>query len=374
MPLNSLSKHTVIHCGDPETEIWRTLRLLATPSYATSSLLGVHGEHLGRRLLADKAADFARAVQQAREYFQASESVTSATAPVLCYYGMLSLATGLAIFRERSLTLRAVPRGHGLEACDLPACRDILDSSCCLTQRGLFPLLARQGLPDWVTITAHQSTGRLQLPLPPTSHALGLHHGSAWASTGHRLRFTLRALVARLPDLSAELWTHPGIGFWPVSCALSLHRVADSDVVSAQVRLSADEPTRLAEAAAVVERESPQFAVTSEGSGYREYETEALADPLQGPLPCFRDSTGGQTYLVYTTDPAVPETAEILDWLGAGFLLASLARYCPQVWLGKPAAAPETMLVVETFIRMCRRRFPHLVLNALYERYFRFVS
>jgi len=375
--VTQLTEHIDIHCESPEIEVWRYLDLLATPSGTESALRQVYGDGLGHKLLSDKVGDFAKCVRQAKEYFHALQHVTMATAPVLCYYGMLSLATSLAVFSERNLTLRGVPRAHGLCARGLDLCRDILDAACVSTKSGIFPLLARQGIPDWCTVTevavADDPMTPQALIQPPVRRALSRTFTDSWASSVTLPHFTLREVVSRLPDLDQEVRAHPEAQRGLLYCDVLVRRQEGTQLASAMISVSSDDPVQLEALSRMMAEDYPDFPKTEASSERRLYQTGAVADPLAEPLPCIRDSTDGETYIVVPNDRSIPLMPEVLDWMIGAFLLASLARYFPQIWLGRPGARPETILLSERFVRIARRRFPNLVLNSIYGRSLRFL-
>ena len=365
--------HTV-RCEQPESEVWRHLGLLATPSYAAAAPRQLFKDSLGNRLIADKLDGFAKCILQAREYFEASRSVTIATAPTLCYYGRVSLCAAVAIFRGRDVTLRSLPKSHGLTTDDLASCRDVLDAACRVDSSGVFPLIGALGLPEYCTYERWLPPSDQYIPVGPAHFAVALHRENSWLTRAADTKLVLRDLLSRLPDIGFEAWTHPGIRLSALACTVSLERMDERPVTSARFRIHCDDAEQADRLLEMMRASYPAWHHVAGEGGIHEFRTGDVPDPFAEPCPPLRDSTSGDTFVVLPGIQGTPVMPELLDWLAAGFITGSLTRYYPQVWLGRSRLKPETGLLTERFARTAPRRFPNLVLNLLYGRLFRFTS
>jgi len=363
-----------VRCEHPEAEVWRHLGLLATPSYAETALRKLFKDSLGSRLMADKLDGFAKCMLQAREYFYASRSVTAATAPTLCYYGMVSLCAAVAIFKSRDLTLRSTPKAHGLTPEDLTPCTNVLDAACRVDSSGMFPLIGTLNVADYCTYERWLPVSDDYIPVGPAHFAVAVRHGDSRVTEVTAKRLVLSDLLSRLPDIGFEAWTHPETSLAVLDCTVSVERMNDREVTSARLRASCEDSGQVERLTQMMSTSYPSWQQAAVGQEVYEYEIKNVANPFADPCPPLRDSVSGKTFIALPGSRGTPVMPEMCDWLGAGFLTGTLARYYPQVWLGKPRARPETALLTERFLEAAPRRFPNLVLNALYGRLFRFIT
>lgn len=148
-----LREPRIVRCDNPEGELWRYVRWVFSPAFMRRAVQDVHKDTLRPQLVEDKVNDCARCVEQAGEYFTASATASPATSPVLSYYGMLSLAAALGIVANRDLTLRSMPRGHGLLTKNMQNWSGVLDAECRPTGSGLFSVVAAKDLTEWCAVS-----------------------------------------------------------------------------------------------------------------------------------------------------------------------------------------------------------------------------
>ena len=74
-----------------------------------------NGEKLTDDFAGQKALDIQYCLRQAKDYFSSSKSATLLIKPTLIYYGIISLAAALIIFKKRDKSLHSLREGHGLK-------------------------------------------------------------------------------------------------------------------------------------------------------------------------------------------------------------------------------------------------------------------
>jgi hypothetical protein len=124
----------------PYAAMWTHLRFLSHERNARRLLQNDLGASRiltsNPELLEAKATQLSYCIVQAYEYYQAAESVTINTSPLLYFYGMLSLAKGLIVAHHPSKLLNDV-KYHGLHH-DKAARASTLDEQVAILAGGVF--------------------------------------------------------------------------------------------------------------------------------------------------------------------------------------------------------------------------------------------
>lgn len=91
-------------------DIWNYVSRLESYDYAAR----VHEEFHGSPADHSKIGQINAAFSQGRMYFESAESAALGVKPLLLYYGAMSLATGLVLFKNQSLREESFKPSHGL--------------------------------------------------------------------------------------------------------------------------------------------------------------------------------------------------------------------------------------------------------------------
>jgi YaaC-like Protein len=103
----------------PRQEIWNQFRYLESPTNLYDLLTGTiqseRSEHWEKgEVTKERAYDIAACIRQADEYYQAAETVSLATQPLLQYYGALALAKACILANDQQAQLSNLSY-HGLQ-------------------------------------------------------------------------------------------------------------------------------------------------------------------------------------------------------------------------------------------------------------------
>lgn len=335
----------------PIAEIWNQLRYLRYPANASRLLSGKIASK--RDLLwpesddlEKKAREVAACIQQADEYFSASETVGLATRPLLQFYGAQSLAKAIIVANNRDADL-AQFRSHGLStrpnSGDAEEKRDLqqytddpsrwcIDSEYAVPRKeGVFPRLAT-------------TAGDLVSPGPRV--------------------LRLRELFRCLPDLAQLYVRHYGE---PSHCFRLYGSPEFDDEGRYEVYFS--ESVDMAGILSVL----PQFGAGYETVSRHDHPGFRSVTPQPTP-PAFcvveRGTVAGQ-YLVLPHPSGVRNPLTII--YASLFILSMVVRYKPSFWMSvMESDETGSVSIVEAFCNSAKRRFPSDVLNQLWNERFTF--
>ncbi len=137
---------------DSRKDAWKVLSLLSSAHNVQKLLCGETWSERSPWSRTDeriqqKAAQIAACVLHAREYFQASETVTLNTSPLLLYYGALSLAKAVILSNDLNSSLTSF-KHHGLSLVFSSVCENSSDvsideASAKVKRGGVFRLLCK---------------------------------------------------------------------------------------------------------------------------------------------------------------------------------------------------------------------------------------
>ena len=112
------TQSSVLRYNDLEKQVWREIFTLADTRIIKEKLKlnsKTRGEALTDDFATQKAKDIQYCIRQAKEYFFSSKSATLVIKPTLIYYGLISLAAALVIFKIRDKSLNSLKESHGLK-------------------------------------------------------------------------------------------------------------------------------------------------------------------------------------------------------------------------------------------------------------------
>ena len=99
--------------GGANRAFWDYVSPFESYDYVSRWYAKVHGEKADIAKVREINAAFA----QGRMYFENARAASMGVKPVLLYYGVLSLCTGLVLCRDREKTERTLAHLHGLSRC-----------------------------------------------------------------------------------------------------------------------------------------------------------------------------------------------------------------------------------------------------------------
>lgn len=97
---------------DTEEEKWRYLSLFSQEKFAREKISDLH-PNLATKKLNEISLRISACIHHAKEYYEASKSVSMLTKPLLLYYGMYSLAKALIYSRDPQINFDSL-KHHGL--------------------------------------------------------------------------------------------------------------------------------------------------------------------------------------------------------------------------------------------------------------------
>jgi len=109
---------SVLHYADLEKQIWREIFTLTDLRIIKEKLKAdakIQNQSLSDSFATQKAKDIQYCIRQAYDYFSSSKSATIVIKPTLIYYGLISLATALIIYKYRDKSLHSMKEAHGLK-------------------------------------------------------------------------------------------------------------------------------------------------------------------------------------------------------------------------------------------------------------------
>jgi len=114
---NSIKDYREIITENPYKEMWNHLNYFADADYVDKKVRERFELKDGKHVNCTKkrAKSIAYSMQQAHNYFRASQEVDLSVKPVLIYYGMVSLANVIFLYNLDSLKSPKIERDHGLE-------------------------------------------------------------------------------------------------------------------------------------------------------------------------------------------------------------------------------------------------------------------
>lgn len=111
-------KSSKLRYADLEKQIWREIYLMMDYRLLKDQLkkqAKESGDKLSDDYASQKVKDIQYCLKQSNDYFTSSKSATLVIKPTLIYYGIVSLAAALIIFKKRDKALNSMREAHGLK-------------------------------------------------------------------------------------------------------------------------------------------------------------------------------------------------------------------------------------------------------------------
>jgi len=244
-----------------------------------------------------------------------------------------------------------------------------------MTADGVFVQFSHLTNRDWFTFDKANLTPVLNLATSLGRYAAANLYDADWIAAQPPPTFVLRNLIQRIPDIYFETWAHPNMAARVAPCSVRLEeRKANHDAPGTSVAtLHVDlDPSSSSELLDMMKDNFPSWDLVDASDSTADFRRVDAEDALSGDGPPLRDATTGRTFLLLATAESAPSMPEMCELFVLAYLMGNLARYYPQVWMGRMRRRPETALIVERCLAVLRRRYPQLFLNAIYGRPFHF--
>jgi YaaC-like Protein len=331
----------------PYSTMWAHLRLLSHEQNARRLLQNNMGGARTRPtvqsiLLDQKAAQLSYCVLQAYEYYQAAESVTINTSPLLYFYGMLSLAKATIIANDPDKLLDDI-RFHGLQH-DKARRTNTVEDQVAILNGGVFddfinvvagfrfPRGATFGFKVVLSISPELSN-MYERYYPEKARCMYLYNIETLSKDPYKLRVrpqvrTKEEAYARIPELANDFDAEAG--------------VHDGQAISL-----ISKPTL---------RQPPEY--------FRAYAPVVGGRYIVGSLPFILDGARDTCYL----------SPPVSDYISM-YILSDCVRYQQELW-GSVVQGKKTGVLgmIDLLIAVSKRRFPNLILDQLYGETFEYGS
>lgn len=383
-----------IHAENPLVEIWQRLRLFADPNANVERIKRDldPAANPGDRNIRKQAEQIGYCIRQAEEYFHAAAHVRLPTRPLLLYYGASSLGQALVLLKKDGkhsidfLRKQKRHNHHGLEVVGEPKAHNYLAGP-----KSFFDSITAQPFTKFCrTGSDGREQGGAERREPWGAFALFYGALSApcfviprtttvgsYTLTDHCVRRTAEIqpyerLAARkiavseifgsLPDLKGHLpW--PG-DLCNGSQKLVAHKSGVADPIEPRVDqffLAGVRGDQRDQIVGYYQKNMPGLQQRLVGDGVLMFEYRHVPGSPLAFFPDMVDDVGGRLY--YVTNPAgyIVEPAAMYIAL---FSFGMLARYYPDVWM-RIESDPRATALVNTFLGIVQRKFPHLMLDQM---------
>src|SRR5690554_204405 len=328
----------IIYTTDFEKEIWSLLGLFESIKYVME-IITVRFPSMDESEIKSRATHIGYCVRQAREYFSSAKTVSLLTSPLLLSYGMLNLAKSLVIMRlPEEVDFKRLFAKHGVSV-DFSVLDDsVLNTKIDFQNYGVYPSLAK-------VLNEPSYSGNSVL---------------------------LDQLLSQIPDLrdiySLVYKKSPNVlpvkaidyGYCPEEYEVLEEIFTDEFVekLSTSLEILGDKG----------------HCIDSFGRGFSIRKTLAAQKTLQ-ELGLLIKAISGKEYL--RVIPVLDETPLFLGDITLNYLVVfcygMLARYQAINWgqYTDPNVSLEAEVIGRS-LQICRHRFLHAIINALFDREFEF--
>jgi len=316
----------IIRTDNPVGEIWSMLSYFESEYNAKKYLKEKSGSSIEN--LTEAANDLAFTMRAAKEYYEAAESVTILTHPLLLFYGMTALSKALFIATHMK---RSPSRSHGLQE-----------------------VAGWSGAFSEFSVKIHKDGTFPQF------------HGCFDKETLEDAEFSLKELFSLIPEVKVCFETV----YDEKSRALRIMRVRYGiNIVDSELQRYVDLDSLINQIPKIHERYSKE---------YQKFEDRIhLWCVNHEAEDCTIRAISGEEYLVlplkkHTKNITLPEMSN--HYLTA-YLLGMLSRYHLKEW-GEIIKGEESgeIYMIQKFLEITKRKFPNLILNEFRDRDFVFIS
>jgi len=320
------TRSSILRYSDLEKQVWREIHTLSDLRIIKERLkkqAKLDGAALSDAFATQKAKDIQYCIKQAKDYFVSSKSATLVIKPTLIYYGIISLAAALIIYKNRDKSLNSMKEAHGLKdkypdslqnAYSGSVTRnEILKISAEFQPSGTFIELKNMNLSEFFTMPIKHNNAA-------DSSKDYLQKLNFSSDNPNLINVDLLTLFQNIPEIFKEIklslnkdsFTYPGeavISNDSIICRFSNELCTTEDL---KQKFSFIENATLLESNNFYFFQLPRATYTS-------------ATPLTK-----RDIIGNQFLISDINNPFV--SGDFLTYYITFFILGSLARYKPALW------------------------------------------
>ncbi|MDB5502630.1 MAG: hypothetical protein JWR89_2532 [Tardiphaga sp.] len=371
-----ISKARKVRVADPAAFAWAGLRKFQNADLVTKLLIELH--NVPKKYHDDvrkQAQQIRYCLVQAREYFAAANSVTTATKPNLLYYGTMSLALAEILFKQSGASsldkARDENRHHGLVMSTgaIPKNSDLETSAGMLRakpheslgkRRGTFNLwhssIREHPLCGFTTTYSQDGSstiaysvilGAIDNPLPPLPPE-GITFAECLASlplmSEHIEQSSLRTTLIR-GKLQSDFHTGPE---WNARVDVILHPSPLFSKLMDQIHTNPN----------AIDRIGLRFG---ENAGIIQIHNDWINGNVSMPFPAGATVNTAE-WRMWTNNPSLNEFGYLYVSL---YLAGNYARYFPDKWLFDVEASAPLALSIEEICSMSEWRVPWLALCEL---------
>lgn len=324
IPINTRS--SILRYTDLEKQVWREIYTLSDLRIIKDRLkkqAKLCDSALTDEFATQKAKDIQYCVKQAKDYFASSKSATLLIKPTLIYYGMISLAAALIIYKDRNKSLNSMKEAHGLKDKYPDSLQNAYSGS--ITRNEILKISAEFQLGGTFTELKNMDLSEFFIMPIKNSNAENsskdyLQKLNFGADNPNLINVNLLTLFQNIPEIFKELklslnkdsFTYPGeavISNDSIICRFSNELCTTADLRQKFLFI--------------------ENATLSESNDFYFFQLPRDIYTSTTPLTK-RDIIGNQFLISDTNNPFL--STDFLTYYITFFILGSLARYKPALW------------------------------------------
>lgn len=324
-----------VYSENPEEDIWDRLTLFSYKENV-ERFIKKTDKDISQPLLDSLTPIITSSIAQSKEYFQASKTVTLYTAPLMLYYGFVNLLYGIGHYLERNLIKID---NHGLNL-----------------ERSIFWDSSKKIGDINISISSNKSGGFYQF--------LNLFDNNNISN--HITDYSIKEIFGSIPELKDDYES-----CYPTEkpFVIPITPIAKREISYDEIKIS--DTLKLGN----------RFY-----DGVYEYKNNyQLPQMSKDKYFLFRKlnfnhiflvTISGNKYLgvVHSKGNKDYYFSTLINMLLGLFAIGSLSRYKPYIWnnfINTDSTGEK--LLIEKFIKLCRRYIPNLLLNIIYKKNFNFI-
>ncbi|MEZ2279700.1 MAG: YaaC family protein [Microcoleus sp.] len=352
---------------DLEKQIWKELSFFLDSKYL-KQCLKVNFKDLKIRpeRIENKANDIKYCIRQAKDYFESAKISSLITKPLLIYYGLMSLAIALLIFKNQDKVLDSISQSHGLQVDNYPILcqvsrKKIMDIEANLNKKGTFFDIANLHFFERFNLSV-KGTENIENASKTYKKAISFNE-----TYPNCTKVKLRDIFANITEIYKEVnLVHAIPGKVCLASPISYQRDAQQDDTLI-LRVSKEFYTqdKLKENFSILEN-CVSYAETDD---YWFYKSEQKTNLSINDLPLIKNSILNETFIVADKGNDLIASDLIIYYL-VFFIFGSIARYKPSLWriiLEDPVHSLGT--IPESLCEIAYTKLPLLILSEFNDVY-----
>lgn len=345
----------IVGTKNEEEELWRYLRLFSQEKFVQEKMKNSHQEMKSDEL---KNISFriSACIKHAEEYYSAAKSVSLSTKPLLLYYGMYSLAKALIYFREPDIDTNSL-KHHGLLYPQFDGTpEEFVNATTVLRPTGVFYHFSKYTQHDYCYFMA------TEIQAGDIESSFYLWQKAELDRFSENDEFILEELLKGIPELFdvSSLMGIIGMELYKISLdleknisgnwnrLLSFYKSKNNGFTKELLLTKFPELRNDKE----IVRETSDI-ISFDRSLYENWKTLMPTELVQ--------STSGGKFLASRDNQVSDMNANFIVM----FILSNIVRYKPPLW--QEILDTKYKIIVETLVSNSERKFPHLILNELFD-------